>query len=121
MPLATVSEHSSILWRDSGTPTEIKQEEEGGEGRSGNSALKTRSSRSATPGIIPHRANHEVRLSVAGRKSEVRMALDCARLRASLELEGGDSLMEQTTAPASSCSSSCCDSCRLKAMASAAN
>lgn len=61
------------------------------------------------------------RSSDAGAKSLVRKALDCARLRASLELEGGESLMEQTMAPTSSCCSSCWDSCRLKAMASAAN
>lgn len=61
------------------------------------------------------------RSSDAGAKSLVRRALDCARLRASLELEGGESLMEQTMAPTSSCCSSCWDSCRLKAMASAAN
>lgn len=64
---------------------------------------------------------HAARSSDAGAKSLVRRALDCARLRASLELEGGDSLMEQTMIPTSSCCSSCWDSCRLKAMASAAN
>lgn len=59
--------------------------------------------------------------SEVGAKSPCRRALDCARLRASLELEGGESLMEQTMAPTSSRCSSCWDSCRLKAMASAAN
>lgn len=61
------------------------------------------------------------RSSEPGAKSPLRIALDWARLRASLDLEGGDSLMEQTMAPESSCCSSCWDSCRLKAMASAAN
>ena len=66
--------------------------------------------------------------STEGRKSAARTALDCARRRANLELEGGERRMEQltalattTTASVSSCSSSCCDSWRLKAMASAVN
>lgn len=66
-------------------------------------------------------APQAARLSDGGLKVALRMALDCARLRASRELDGGESLMVQTMAPESSCCSSCCDSCRLKAMASAAN
>lgn len=53
--------------------------------------------------------------------SLLRRELAWALRLASLELEGGESLMEHMMTLPSSCSSSCCDSCLLNAMASAAN